>query len=133
MLVFRDGRRQVQGRVLLEQFVGAIKSLPQKGVAAREVILDVLLRAGELECALADAASPDVDRLAPITDATSDHFVRGISELPISAWLQCLSQISPPQAVQISSPEGFAYYELHPLQFAELTYSLPIGAGTAAV
>src|SRR5436189_5972575 len=133
MLVFRDGRRQVRGRALLEQFVARIESLPQNGPSSRELILDALLRAGELECALTDADWSQVDQVAKITDAISVQFVSGGCHVPFSNLQQSLSQISPPPVVHISPPEGFAYYALHPLQFVELTNSLPMSSPFAAV
>jgi hypothetical protein len=133
MLVFRDGRRQVRGRALLEQFVARIESLPQNGPSSRELILDALVRAGELECALTDSTCADAERVAKITDAISDQFVSGGCHVPFSNLQQSLSQISPPPVVHISPPEGFAYYALHPLQFVDLTNSLPMSSSFAAV
>src|SRR5919204_2604410 len=104
MLVFRDGRRQVEGPALLSQFVGILKYLCGSGTISHEAILDALLRAGELECALADSASADLDRIASITDAIAENLASGNLRLLVPEWRDSLSQVSPPDTVYISQP-----------------------------
>src|SRR5919204_3628366 len=110
MLVFRDGRRQVEGPALLSQFVGILKYLCGSGTICHEAILDALLRAGELECALADSASADLDRIASITDAIAENLVSGSSRLLVPEWRGLLSPSFSPYTVFIFPPEGFSYY-----------------------
>src|SRR5512135_484833 len=68
MLVSRDGRPHLALPPLLDQLIASC----QHGTA-----LDALLRAGELECLLADAASPAQAIVAEITDRAAEAVCGG--------------------------------------------------------
>ena len=71
MLVFRDGRQTVSGRERLRDLVQSIRGLPAD-TCEPESLLDALMRAGELECALADAGSDAARVVARVTDALAE-------------------------------------------------------------
>ena len=117
MYVFRDGRRSIEGKFLLSGLQAALENLgdssdPQQAIAA-------LLWAGELECALADHQSEFLDQAERLTDALSDTVLGHTSKSPTEL-LSVLTKIRFNNRVSISPPEGFAYYALHPLNFADL-------------
>lgn len=124
MLVYRDGRQTCSGRALLEACAAELC-----GPAVR--VPHALLRAGELECALSDV-SPDATLAAQVTDALADALVQK-STPRITELLPRLLQIEPPLRVTLSAPEGFAYYALHPLDFADLVRKLEVRSPHACV
>ena len=139
LLVFRDGRRVLNGPDLLQALQQELHSLlsisdfsPQ---CAYEKLIEALLRSGELECALADhaACDPAADTLTRLTDqlalALSGRFR---PKLP-STILDRLSALDVPQTLVASVPEGFCYYALHPLDYADLLDENAIDAPAVAV
>ncbi len=87
----------------------------------RSVLLDALIRAGELESALADEGSPLVSKIAKLTDALAWHLVHGASAVRrYTDLLHPLQRSEIPGTVQASPPEGFSYYALHPADFIDL-------------
>jgi hypothetical protein len=131
MYVFRSERRVAPGEVLLGGLRNALSRASQAGVL--DVVLDALLRAGELECALADAEA-DADQLAlicSITDALAGCLLQ--PSTPPRHLLESVARLRPPQGLCVSKPEGFAYYALHPLDYALLANSFYSGIQQAAV
>jgi hypothetical protein len=122
--VFRDGRKSVSGARLLNELRAALKQLLDSSPSqVRGRALNTLIRAGELESALADAGSPTASALASMTDAVA--FTLLASDLRCVAKLaDSLSNLSLPQTIENSPPEGFAYYALHPLDFADAAMRL---------
>ena len=112
MLVFRDGRRRVAVRTLHEQLQGRCHRAAWGGGGA---VLDALLRAGELECGLADAGAAAAAEIARLTDELAEALVSGRASRGLPAALA--GEL--PETITISVPEGFAYYALHPLDYAE--------------
>src|SRR4051812_17556465 len=108
MLVFRDGGRKVALRPLLEQLVSGCRGVSAGGNA--EARLAALLRAGELECALADAGSAAAGTLAGATDALAGSLLRRAFEAEMVQRLESLLAQGVPEHARISAPEGFAYY-----------------------
>ena len=111
--VFREGRRTVEGERLL---ASTRESLER--AADENGWIDALLRCGELECALEDAGAASANAVAGVLDVCADALVGG-------DWRQRgkLGRSLPenvPAELQVSTPEGFAYYALHPLQYAEV-------------
>ncbi|HEX8985062.1 MAG TPA: hypothetical protein VF767_06520, partial [Bryobacteraceae bacterium] len=93
-----------------------------------EAALNLLLRAGELECGLADAGyhKPTV---AALTEAAARRLI--CLEEPVR--LPTVDLADAPEEVAVSPAEGFVYYALHPLDFADLAAALPLKARSAAV
>src|SRR5512142_1992986 len=118
MFVFREGRRVVCARPLLDSLVAGLKAHASPPVPGN-LTLDLLLRAGELECALADAGSPHLSRMAKVTDNLASALVCGRS-LHVPLLVQSLEPLELPDTVSISPAEGFAYYALHPLNFSDM-------------
>jgi hypothetical protein len=83
--------------------------------------LDALLAAGELECALADSCDPGASSAAKLSDLLATAFLCSAIDSSSSCFatfaeIQRLTQIA---SAKVSPPEGFAYYALHPSQFAD--------------
>ncbi len=89
------------------------------------------MRAGELECALADAESPFALAAAKLTDELAAAVVNGRpAPADIIGWL---AGIETPEMLQVSTPEGFAYYGLHPLAYADLARGLDLKCRSIAI
>jgi len=117
--VFRDGRNSVSSAGLLDELHTSLKKLldsPRPHI--REYCLNALIRAGELESALADAESLVRSALAALTDALAFTLLSG-NLSSVRRLTGSLSNLSLPQIVETSPPEGFSYYALHPLDFAD--------------
>ncbi len=127
MLVFREGRRTVPGPALCDQFRVSLDQLSSS--ASPDKVLDALLRAGELECALADAESPLAVSVAATTDALAAWLVNGRPPGLLN-WSPDACAAEP---LTFSRPEGFAYYALHPLDYAEAIGCIPRAARDVAV
>lgn len=139
LLVFRDGRSVRNGpellRSLIEQIECVLSLSDFHSQTARDELIDALLRAGELECALADhdAASTETRAVAEAADRLA---VALITESPpqISPYLaDVLDRLRVPQSLTLSTPEGFCYYALHPLDYADLLSENAICPPFAAV
>ncbi len=123
MYVFRDGRRSVPGRSLVDAVTQAIEELHQN--PHPEAGMSCLLAAAELECALADAGSESGSTVAGLTDSIAADVVGGPSFRQDEA-LRVLRGLVPPEKVSVSVHEGFAYYALHPLKFAHIVDSIEL-------
>jgi hypothetical protein len=133
MFVFRDGRRSVPGATLARELAEGLRQWPSRAPARRELVINLLLRAGELECALADASSDEASRCARLTDLLASALVAPEAGACSSAQLVSLLPLEVPDQVQISPPEGFAYYALHPLDFAALVQRIDTQENVAGV
>lgn len=122
MLVFRDGRRTVSASGLAGAFARDLRAVA--GQSSRDHLIFRLLRAGEVECALADGGvgSPVP---ALLTDMMADAALAGRALADPKMHLKDLLRVPPPAEVQVSVPEGFAYYALHPLDYAAAANALP--------
>jgi hypothetical protein len=117
--VFRDGRKSVSGASLLDELQTSLKKLldsPRSQLYER--CLNALIRAGELESALADAESLAASAIASLTDALAFTLLSGDLS-SVRRLTNSLVGLSLPQSVETSPPEGFSYYALHPLDFAD--------------
>ena len=138
LLVFRDGRRVFAGRDLLRPLLQNLDLLSNsdfKTQPAREELIEALLRSGELECALADhgGSGAAAEDLARLTDQLAIGLV-GQSNLRLaSELLERLSSADLPESLTVSIPEGFSYYALHPLDYADLLSENAIDTPAAAV
>jgi hypothetical protein len=118
LFVFRKSRDLLSTAALLQELRAEVGS--RAGQA--DSTIDALVRAGEIETGLADAASPVAARVALAVDelagaACGGHpvrteLLRRLEEAEAAAGL-------PPQ-IRCAHPEGFSYYGLHPLDFADL-------------
>ena len=131
--IFRDGKVALDGRKLVKDLAARLRELCHAAGHSRgNLMMDVLLRAGELECALRDAGSPDAGIAESVTDRVADALVNGT----VLSWQQAaraVEQIIAPGEVKVAPPEGFAYYSLHPLDMADLTRGSAPRSSFAAV
>jgi hypothetical protein len=126
LLVFREGRKCVPGWKLTCGLLQEVSNL--NSAASGVAILRGLLRSGELECATADAGLAD-PLLEEITDQLAAALV-GAGVLPtpnsLASSIAKISSAAVPDQVTISTPEGFAYYGLHPLAYADVFSAVPL-------
>ncbi len=116
LLVFRETAETVSGRELARRLFSAI---PKIGSDKQDANLNALLLAGEVECALSDCAWASAAKAQEITDILAALFLQEGGDI---AKLQSLAgEVANdlPETVRISHPEGFAYYALHPGDFAD--------------
>ena len=117
--IFRDGKTTVGGPRLVRELGDRLLAIRSFGLAGRAELTDLLLRAGELECALQDVTSPAAALAESITDAIATSLVSGVP-LRSEELSQCARSLDVPETLQLATPEGFAYYSLHPLDFVDL-------------
>jgi hypothetical protein len=122
LLVFREGTRPASGSALTRALAQQLHSL-QNSFESEE-ILRALLRAGELECAVADAFGGSAE-LQEITDVLAAALVRSQSISDPAILINLLASASVPESLTVSVPEGFAYYALHPLAYSDVVERLP--------
>src|SRR5438105_15458241 len=128
MLVFRENAQLYSSRDLERGLQAAIN---RASSGTREALLDALLRAGELECGSHDARDENAAAvLAQLTERLAECLISGRAPSNAAEWLRRASLSDMP--VRISPPEGFAYYALHPLDYAELASSLTRTAAALA-
>jgi hypothetical protein len=125
MLVFREGGRRVALRPLLEQLMAECRRVRLRRHG--DAVLAALLRAGELECALADAGSPAAAIIAEATNSLAAALLGGGFDGAVLAELESLAAVDVPEYGVVSAPEGFAYYALHPLDYADAVAEISAG------
>jgi hypothetical protein len=119
LFVFRKSRELLPTRKLLEELRREIRQLA--GGSTPGGLTDALVRAGEIETGLEDAGSAAagsvavvVDRVAELARATPLHCAS------LQSLLAPLDHLDVPEAITCSHAEGFSYYGLNPLDFADL-------------
>lgn len=118
--VFREGRKTISTSLLIGELAATLRAL-QNALSDRTVLLDALIRAGELESAFADAGSPIATEIARVTDALAWHLVHGASIVRhYREVLLSIQESEAPTSVNVSPPEGFSYYGLNPADFIEV-------------
>jgi hypothetical protein len=136
LLVFREDRRRVRGAELKAALLRDLDFL--RGPGSLDQITSLLLRAGELECAAADAGSAPTP-LCPaqpfmnITDRLAEALVSAERLGDGEALSKALGACRAPDEVQVAPAEGFAYYGLHPLAFADVLDKIPVLPASVAV
>jgi len=129
MLVFREGRRLVAGPPLCSSLISEL--IRWDGASSEEVLLRLLLQSGELECSLADAGSRVVPAIERTSDAVADALVRGV---PLHIHPSSLvDDADVPVRLTVCRPEGFAYYALNPLNYADAVHSMSLGGNVAVI
>ncbi len=132
--VFREGKITLHGQQLRNQVVQAAISLLEAPITTESVI-DSLLRAGEFEAALGDTMPQHFSSAEALTSLLArclwEDRADSLQQLP--AAVAKLQNIPVPDQVRVSPPEGFAYYALHPLDFASLAETIAGGCSSAAI
>jgi hypothetical protein len=138
LLVFREGQRRVCGHKLKAALAEQVRLLC--GGNSREPLIGALLRAGELECGLADAEAEDAQSAELLTDRIADALLQGgrwggspksdfqtsnslsanFQNISFQTLLDAAEDLSAIDQLSIATPEGFAYYALHPLAYADV-------------
>lgn len=133
--VFRDTRRTVSGQELKKKLLREVEPLAR--TRSQESVLRALLRAGELECGVTDTGVCP----APFQVAT-DHLAETLvaqtligSELSFrpDTIVNSLNSSFVPEELSIAEPEGFSYYALHPMAYADAVASSLQGSSRVAV
>src|SRR5437016_2449888 len=131
LLVFRETRTCASTQGLIQQLSGVVARCLENKAA----VVDALIRAGELECALSDVNSPGSQSAAKLTDLLADNLVHPGSEqfADIQNELHQVEHFDLPATVQVSPPEGFAYYALHPTDFADFAIHFDCDSPVAVI
>ncbi|HEX4355281.1 MAG TPA: hypothetical protein VHZ95_20260 [Polyangiales bacterium] len=129
MLAYRDAVRFESGEQLRCELLRAIDRVDHD--THGDCALEALLRAGELECALADAAHPSASEVAHLTDALAARVIgaRHLAEVRAAS----LAGLDLPDRLRVKTPEGFAYYALDPLSYARAIEQLGLIHARVAV
>jgi len=122
LLVFRDGRRRVGGASLKSALLAQLEGFNDP---SSDVKIGALLRAGELECAVADATG-DVLPFAELTDALAHVTLGGRSPEDFQNLKNAVAAAPAPEEMTVSTPEGFAYYAIQPAAYARVLEKLPV-------
>src|SRR5260370_23108721 len=88
--------------------------------------------AGELEWGVGGAALTSGRASAVLTETLANALINPESALDAGA-MQAAIDAAVPGQIAISSPEGFAYYALHPLAFADVVEQLPLRSRSVGV
>ncbi|HEX4602522.1 MAG TPA: hypothetical protein VH724_00880, partial [Candidatus Angelobacter sp.] len=134
LLVFRGGQQLASGQELKAALVERLLSLRRR--CSQDALIDALLLAGELECSMADAGhsiAPPIDVL-PMEHLT-DHIAGALLSANVGPNFECVnfesladnaSKFAVPDLLSIATPEGFAYYALHPVAYADALLRIPL-------
>jgi len=119
--IFREQHQTICGRQLLAE-VTDLAGRSVRSPRDQDLATEALIRSGALECALLDAACPAASAVSRLTDALALATVApatlGRNKEAVRYALSRLQDLGVPETVAISQPEGFAYYGLHPSDFA---------------
>jgi hypothetical protein len=135
MIIYRDQRSRSDPRHLLSRLRSRVDQLNQAPSPSHEEAVEILLQIGTLESAIMDALFPEADGLDPIARVLRDastasghllwHSWHEQSE-PMRRWCSALVRFLDriegqrlPSTVEISEPEGFAYYGVFPETYLE--------------
>jgi hypothetical protein len=137
MYVFRNGSTEKNGVELLRDLANSVRQVNETRGGHSE-LLDALLRAGELECAAADVGSPSCTLLEKTTDLLAAALISSDRHIAVNLESfagvpRTLERVQLPASLFLSPPEGFAYYALHPLSYADAIVDLKLPSGNAAV
>jgi hypothetical protein len=132
LLVFRGDRRRANGKELKAALIAQLEQL--RSPIAPRALLDVLLLAGEFECGVADAYPEAANSCERLTDQMADALLTGESAAStnpdfqkpdLQSLLKFARALPACEQLDISTPEGFAYYALHPLAYANVIRQIP--------
>ena len=127
LLVFREDRRRASGKELAVALTAQIEQSCR--YCSQRELLGALLRAGELECAIVDSYPEPASSGERLTDNIADALLASESASSVypdlqkpdfQSLLKAAGALAEFEQLYISTPEGFAYYALHPLAYADV-------------
>jgi len=117
---FREGRKSIFAQTLFRQLAGAVSDLCAHPTD-NSLAISALMRAGEFESALADANCRAQSPAQQLTDILASAFLSETAALGgVGNLVNRISRLELPDLVSVSPPEGFAYYALHPQDYARI-------------
>jgi hypothetical protein len=147
MIIYRDQRSTADTRKLLARARSGLDEL--SAASSHQQIVELLIALGTLESALADALFPEVDAVHPTIDLLRQasvaaghmlwhswhgqpHLIERWAKLATDALSQVVGQALPKQ-VEISAPEGYAYYGVYPEMYLEaaISFAQPLQRSSA--
>jgi hypothetical protein len=135
LLVFREDRRRASGKELKAAITAHLEQLC--GHYSQQTLLSALLLAGEIECGVADSDPQAASCYELVTDRIAAALLAGEFAAPnnsnfqnpdLHSLLAAVRALPVFEQLSISIPEGFAYYALHPLVYADVIRQLPVCA-----
>jgi len=125
LLVFREQRQRVCARTLRDSLLSSLNNV------STDAFMEALLRAGELEAAIADEGLP-AEPTQQLTDRLAEAFLSNSPE-SVSKLRSTVGSLEIPAQVCVSPPEGFAYYGLHPRSYADALDRLDLAGNSVLV
>lgn len=132
LLVFREDRRRASGKELKAALTAQLEQLC--GYFSQRTLLGALLQAGELECGVADNDPEAACCYELVTDQIAGALLAGEPAVSnnsnfhspgFRSLLTSVRDLPVFEQLSISIPEGFAYYALHPLAYADVIRQIP--------
>ncbi|HKU41301.1 MAG TPA: hypothetical protein VJR89_24225, partial [Polyangiales bacterium] len=117
MLVYRHPYRELAGDVAKRALLAAMGRLPRDPIG--DCALEALLRAGEIECALADLGHEGEPEAARVTDAMASHVLVDCGT-SLRSVERALRELELPARLRFRTPAGYAHHALDPRQYAAL-------------
>jgi hypothetical protein len=133
LLVFRGDQRCASGKELKAVLTAQLEQVRSR--FSQRDLLGALLRAGELECGVADASPEAASSCERLTDQIAAALLIGEQaasvdsnpqKLHVQSLLNAARDLPAFEQFSISIPEGFAYYALHPLAYADAIQRIPM-------
>jgi hypothetical protein len=134
MIVYRDQRSRVDPHCLLSRLQSVIQRCAALG-PSHDVAREVLIETGRLESAVLDAVFPQTDGVNPLSRSLRQaalaaghllwHSWHGnapemkASLGQLSHQLEAVKLLPLPSAVEVTVPEGYAYYSVYPEMYLE--------------
>jgi hypothetical protein len=133
LLVFRSGQVRASGHDLKAALMIRLESLGSS--PPHDALLGALLQAGELECGVADAV--DTGNIAAhvelLTDGIAERVLQTATAPSVQTLYDAARAVPVCEPLHISVPEGFAYYALDPLAYAQVPDTIVAQAGRVMV
>lgn len=135
LLVFREDRRRASGQELKAALTAQLEQAC--GLDSQRALLNALLLAGEIECGVADSDPRAARACELLTDDIANALVADeqtsslVSDFPgpdLDFLINSARALPAFEQLSISTPEGFAYYALHPLAYADVIRQLSVCA-----
>ncbi|MFL6314399.1 MAG: hypothetical protein ACJ71W_20030 [Terriglobales bacterium] len=146
LLVFRGDRRRASGKDMKAALIARLEQV--RSPLSNRTLVGALLLAGEFECGVADAYPEAAQCCERLTDEIADALLAGeraSSSNPASnpdfqkpefhslsigptiseSLIEAARALPAFEQLSISTPEGFAYYALHPIAYADVISQIP--------